>query len=250
MGCCRVRHLKLTIAYDGSNYNGFQRQKNAVGIQQILEEALGKIFGEKVRIAASGRTDTGVHALGQVVSFATSGTVPTERIAKALARYLPEDIVVRKAEEVPPTFNARFSAIAKRYEYRLLVTSEPDPFKRKHTWQIKSMPDIKAMQQAADLLVGKHDFSAFRSAGSANVNTVKNIYCAKWSRYGEAEICFTIEGDGFLYHMVRNMVGAMVRVGSGKITVLRFREILEIGDRRLAGTAAPPQGLYLVEVFY
>ncbi len=250
MGCCFVRYLKLTFAYDGSNYHGFQRQKNAVGIQQIVEKALLKIFGETINIAASGRTDTGVHAHGQVISFATNGTVPTDKIVLAMSSYLPDDIVVCEAEEVTENFNARYSAVAKRYAYRILVADIPSPFERKYAWQLKKMPNLKAMQAAADVIIGEHDFSAFRSAGSAPVKTVKKIYKAEWTRIDEQELRFTIEGDGFLYHMVRNLVGAMVRVGNNKITLERFKAILASGDRKQAGMAAPPQGLYLEEVFY
>lgn len=245
-----MRHLKLTLAYDGSGYNGFQRQKNAVGIQQILEKALSKMFGEEIRIAASGRTDTGVHAEGQVISFSTSGTVPTEKIVQALPSYLPEDIVVWKAEDVAHNFNARYSAIAKRYVYRIIIAETPSPFKRKYAWYLKKPLDVQAMQAAADAILGEHDFAAFRSAGSAPVKTVKNIYKAEWTKSDEQELQFTIEGDGFLYHMVRNLVGAMVRVGNGKISLERFKDILASCDRKQAGTAAPPQGLCLDEVFY
>ena len=245
-----MRYLKLTLAYDGSHYHGFQRQKNAVGIQQIVEKALSKLFGEEIMIAASGRTDTGVHARGQVISFATSGTVPTERIVPAMASFLPEDIVVWKAENVDENFNARYSASAKRYQYRIVVAEVPSPFERKYAWQVNKYLDAAAMQAAADLILGEHDFSAFRSLGSAPVKTVKNIYKAEWTKIGEQELRFTIEGDGFLYHMVRNLVGAMVRVGNAKITLERFKEIFASGDRKQAGMAAPPQGLYLEEVFY
>lgn len=245
-----MRYLKLTLAYDGSHYHGFQRQKNAVGIQQIVEKALSKLFGEEIKIAASGRTDTGVHARGQVISFATNGTVPTERIVPAMASFLPEDIVVWKAENVDENFNARYSASAKRYQYRIVVAEVPSPFERKYAWQVNKHLDAEAMQAAADLILGEHDFSAFRSLGSAPVKTVKNIYKAEWTKIGEQELRFTIEGDGFLYHMVRNLVGAMVRVGNSKITLDRFKEIFASGDRKQAGMAAPPQGLYLEEVFY
>ena len=128
-----MRYLKLTLAYDGSNYHGFQRQKNAVGIQQIVEKALSIIFGEEIKIAASGRTDTGVHAHAQVISFATCGTVPTDKIVQAMSSYLPEDIVVWKAEEVTADFNARYSALAKRYVYRILITEVVNPFERNYT---------------------------------------------------------------------------------------------------------------------
>ena len=151
-----MRYLKLTLSYDGTNYNGFQRQKNAVGIQQIVEEALSHLLGENIRLVASGRTDTGVHAWGQVISFTTKSTVPIGHIPRAIKHLLPGDIVVWKAEEVPENFNARYSAVEKTYQYRIMVTDVQDPFKRNYAWEIKKQPDVEKMQKAANYLLGTH----------------------------------------------------------------------------------------------
>lgn len=250
MGWSKLRYLKLTVAYDGTNYHGFQRQTNAVGVQQVLEKALTKLMGEDIKLAASGRTDTGVHAYGQVVSFQTKGSIPTEKIVAAMKSFLPSDIVVWRAEDVDRDFNARYSAISKRYKYRILLRSVANPFERNYAWQLPKQLNLAAMQEASSIILGTHDFSAFRSLGSAPVTPVKTMTKVLWQKYNEEEIVFVIEGDGFLYHMVRNIVGTLVRVGTGKITVKQFEEILLSGDRKLAGMAAPPQGLYLEEVHY
>jgi len=244
-----MRYLKLTLSYDGTNYNGFQRQKNAVGIQQIVEEALSHLLGENIRLVASGRTDTGVHAWGQVISFTTKSTVPIGHIPRAIKHLLPGDIVVWKAEEVPENFNARYSAVEKTYQYRIMVTDVQDPFKRNYAWEIKKQPDVEKMQKAANYLLGTHDFSAFRNKGSKPISPERTISKAQWEM-AEKELVFTITGDGFLYRMVRNIVGALVKVGEGKITPDEFQKILLAKDRQQAGMAAPACGLYLMQVRY
>jgi tRNA pseudouridine38-40 synthase len=244
-----MRYLKLTISYDGTNYNGFQRQKNAIGIQQIVEEALSNLLGEDIRLVASGRTDTGVHAWGQVISFETKSTVPTGHIPRAIKHLLPGDIVVWKAEEVSENFNARYSAVEKTYQYKIIVTDVQDPFKRNYAWEIKQQPDVEKMQEAANHLLGTHDFSAFRNKGSKPISPERTISKAQWER-AEKELIFTITGDGFLYRMVRNIVGALVKVGDGKITPDEFQKILLAKDRQMAGMAAPACGLYLMQVRY
>lgn len=245
-----MRTIKLTVAYDGTNYNGFQRQKNALGIQQVLETGLTKIMGEDIWLVASGRTDTGVHAHGQVVSFTTASKVPAERIPIALKKQLPGDIVVTKAEEAPAFFHARYQAREKTYKYRIIVNTVSDPFIRNYAWEIKTPLNVEAMQQAADYLLGEHDFSAFRNAGSAPVSPVRRMRVAKWSSKSNKEYIFTIIGDGFLYHMVRNIVGTLVKVGQGRLEPQDFERILLSRQRSLAGMAAPPQGLYLEKVKY
>jgi len=244
-----MRHLKLTISYDGTNYNGFQRQKNAIGIQQIIEDALSNLMGEDIKLVASGRTDTGVHACGQVVSFETSATVPTGHITTAIRHLLPGDIVVWKAEEVAENFNARYSAVEKTYQYKIMITNIPNPFKRNYVWELKKPLDIEKMQVAANNLLGTHDFSAFRNKGSKPISPERTITVAQW-KATDKELTFTITGDGFLYRMVRNIVGALVKVGNGKITPEEFRNILLARDRHMAGMAAPACGLYLMHVRY
>lgn len=243
------RNIKLIIAYDGTRYHGFQRQQNALAIQEILEKKLASLFGHPIKLIAAGRTDTGVHAYGQVVNFMTNGTIPAAKIPLAARGLLPDDIVVIGAEDVAPDFNARYSAQSKIYIYRIHQAPFEDPFLRNFSWHISKPLDIAAMNQAAQSIVGTHDFSAFRATGSAPVNPVRTIYSAACVTAGE-QIEFTFWGNGFLYHMVRNLVGTLVNVGRGRITSEQFVAILESRNRKLAGATAPAQGLYLKEVYY
>lgn len=243
------RTLKLTVAYDGTAYHGFQRQAKDLTIQQVLEEKLAKIFGHSVQVAGAGRTDAGVHALGQVISLQTTGRIPTDRIPMATVGLLPGDIAVVAAEEVSPDFHARRSAREKTYRYRLQSTPVVDPLTRNHTWQIRMPLATDVLQQCLDHVVGKHDFSAFQSAGSAIRNPVRTLFQADCSALG-AHIDIHFRGDGFLYHMVRNLVGTAVAIAARGQNPLRMKEILDSRDRRNAGATAPPQGLYLVTVEY
>ena len=244
-----MRYLKLIVAYDGTNYNGFQRQKNGVGVQQVLEQALSELCGEKILLKAAGRTDAGVHALGQVISFATEATIPAENISRAIRYLLPGDIVVCKGEEVTKDFHARYSAKEKTYKYKIIRTPIVDPCLRNYSWEIKEELDLPAMEKATKYLVGTHDFSAFRNTGSEMTTPVRTIKEAKWKKQGK-EYTFTITGNSFLYRMVRNLVGCLVKVGKGKITPEQFQKILAGKDRKAVGMAAPAQGLYLVKVTY
>lgn len=243
------KNIKLTVAYDGTNYHGFQRQTNAITIQQILEEKLAKIFGHQLKTAGAGRTDAGVHAYGQVVNFYTTGSIPVEKIPLAARGILPSDIVVRSAELVDEDFHARISAKSKTYIYKLYYSKLADPFHRYYAWHICQNLDIDAMHRAAQILVGTHDFSAFRAAGGVAKNPVRTILEASCLPH-DGIIEFSFTGTGFLYHMVRNLVGTLVDVGVGRIDTRRFEEILESRDRHQAGITAPPQGLYLKEVYY
>lgn len=243
------RNIKLIIAYDGTNYHGFQRQRNASSIQQTIEDKLSKLFGHPLKITGAGRTDAGVHACGQVVSFFTTGTIPAERIPLAAKAILPEDIVVLSGEDVEMNFNARFSASSKIYIYRVYQKKLPDPFYRNYAWHIPKQLNVQAINNAAKALIGTHDFSAFRAAGGDAINPVRTIFEAACCRK-EDIIEFKFWGNGFLYHMVRNLVGTLVDVGLGKIDEEGFEMILSGGDRTKAGVTAPPQGLYLKQVFY
>jgi tRNA pseudouridine38-40 synthase len=244
-----MRNIKLTIAYDGTRYHGFQRQNNAIGIQQILEENLSKISGHEVKITGAGRTDAGVHAYGQVINFFTSSQIPVVRIPQAMQGLLPNDIVVLDAEEVPQDFHACYSALGKEYIYRIYRQKPADPFLRNTAWQVAFPLDLEAMKRAASMVVGTHDFSAFRAAGGASVTPVRTIYeVTFYEQEPILEIAFC--GNGFLYHMVRNLVGTLVGVGRGKITVAGFLRILESRDRKRAGITAPAHGLYLKKVIY
>ncbi len=246
-----MRNIKLVLAYDGTAYHGFQRQANAITIQQIVEERLPKLFGHPITINGAGRTDTGVHAQGQVISFATQGTIPAERIPLAARGLLPPDIVVVGAEEVAENFHARYSAQSKIYRYRLLNSRLANPFECNYAWHFPHQPlAVPLMQQAAQVIVGTHDFSAFRASGGAPRSPVRTIMTAECRYAGEAVIEFTFWGTGFLYHMVRNLVGTLVKVGQQHITPEKFADILAGRDRHAAGITAPAQGLYLVEVKY
>ncbi len=244
-----MRYLKLTVAYDGTNYNGFQRQKNGVGVQQVLEAALTELCGEEILLKAAGRTDTGVHALGQVVSFATKATVPAGNIPRAIRYLLPADIVVCKGEEVSEDFHARYSAQEKTYCYKVVLTDVVNPCLRNYAWEIKGNLDWQAMNTAAEYLIGTHDFSAFRNTGSEMTTPVRTLTEAKWKKQGN-EYVFTITGNSFLYRMVRNIVGCLVKVGQGKITSAQFKKIMTAKERKAVGMAAPAKGLYLVNVKY
>ena len=244
-----MRTIKLVVSYDGSCYHGFQKQKDYVTIQSILEEKLALLCGEPVVIAGSGRTDAGVHALAQTVTLTTKGRIPCANMVRASRRLLPRDIVVLSAEEMPEGFHARFSACWKAYEYRVLCTAAPDPFRARYTWQLANKLDVDAMNAAAALLLGTHDFSAFRSSGSVDSSPVKTIYEAGWCKEG-SELVFRIAGDGFVYHMVRNIVWSLVQVGLGKRSKDDFAAELRAQRCEFLNEPAPAEGLYLAEVCY
>lgn len=243
------RNIKLTVAYDGTEYHGFQRQANALAVQQVLEDRLKTIFGHTISMVASGRTDTGVHAYGQVINFYTTGSIPVERIVSAASSVLPEDIVVVDAEEVCRGFNARRSAKNKTYMYRIYNARLPNPFERSYAWHVAAELDAFLMDTVTRQIVGTHDFSAFRAAGGAPVNPVKTIFEARCWRE-DKQVLFSFTGSGFLYHMVRNLVGTIVEIGSGRRTAEAFPQILVSRDRRSAGATAPAHGLYLMHVQY
>jgi len=245
----RKRNIKLLISYDGGNYHGFQRQNNSLAVQNILEKKLEILFGDTIEMAASGRTDAGVHAYGQVVNFFTDGTIPIDRVVRAANSLLPNDIVVKAADEVDFDFSARHSAISKIYIYRIQQGEILDPFLRNYTWYIRSRLNLVAIQEALSYVVGEHDFSSFQAAGSVPMLPVRTIYEATCEQKGSI-IEFSFFGNGFLYHMVRNLVGTLVNVGTGKTTPIRFKEIMDEKDRKKAGATAPAQGLYLKQVNY
>ena len=243
------KNLKLTVAYDGSAYHGFQRQANAMTVQQVLEETLTALLGEAIVVAGAARTDAGVHAYGQVISFRTNSRVPVERIPIAMQGMLPRDIAVLDAQEVDAAFHARFAATGKLYRYRILNSPAPDPLQRNYVWQMPRAVEVPAMQNALQYLVGEHHFGAFQSAGSSAKNPVRTLYAATCTSQGEI-LEFHFHGNGFLYHMVRNIVGTVVDVGTKKISLTDFQRIFDGRDRRKAGATAPGAGLYLLKVFY
>ena len=246
----RRRNIALIIAYDGTLYHGFQRQTPPViAVQNVLEDKLALLFGEPIEMAAAGRTDAGVHARGQVVNFFTDGNIPVHRIVRAAESLLPDDIVVREAFEMPADFSALHSACQKTYTYRLLQGRSADPFLRRYAWYIRRPLDVAAMKSAATQLVGEHDFSSFRAAGGAPMSPIRRMDTATVERWGDIiQFCFC--ANGFLYHMVRNLVGTLVDVGLGIKTSNDFAKILASRTRSLASPTAPAQGLCLEQVVY
>jgi len=243
------KNIKLTLAYDGSQYHGFQFQLNALTVQKVLEEKLSLLLGEPVRVTGAARTDAGVHAYNQVVNFRTASPMPTDRIPIALRGTLPRDIVVTQANDVPNNFHARFSATGKLYSYKILNSSFSDPTQRNYAWQFYKPLNVGEMDQALQLLVGEHNFAAFQSSGSSARNPVRILYSLKCDCLNNL-VEIRLHGNGFLYHMVRNIIGTAVDVGTGKLSIEQFRQIFEGKDRKKSGATAPACGLYLVDVFY
>lgn len=245
------KNIKLTLAYDGNRYHGWQRQKNGVSIQEAIEDKLEIMFGTPVKLIASGRTDAGVHAINQTCNFTTESGINPNAIKRGLNALLPDDIHVKEARYVPSDFHARYSATAKIYEYRILNRKAPNIFLRHYFWHIRTPLDKKEMAKCLSILKGSHDFSAFKSSGSNNINPVRSIF--KADIYGPDEndiLRIVFEANGFLRHMVRNIVGTVVEVGLGKMMAKDFKAVLESRDRQAAGIKAPAQGLFLVRVLY
>ncbi len=245
-----MRTFKITVSYDGTRYCGFQRQARETTIQETLEEKLSRIFDENVRIIGSGRTDAGVHARGQVISFSSAGKIPTENIVRALNSILPEDIRALKAEEAPEGFNARKDACWKEYEYRVCYTPDPDPFSWNHVWQVREELDTEKLKEAASYIIGTHDFSGFRSAGSSPVSPVRTIYRSTWEKEPDGTLVYRIVGNGFVYHMVRNLVWSMMQAGLGEKSPSDMAEELRRGRGEFENSPAPARGLYLARVGY
>ena len=246
--------IKLTVQYKGTNYHGWQVQPNGVTIQEVLQKTLHRILNQKVNVIGSGRTDSGVHALAQVCHFDCDKDVETQKIILGLNSLLPVDISVVEAKVVSPTFHAQLSAKKKTYDYLLFNSKLRSPFLEDYVWRIPYSLDIKKMKQAAKLLVGEHDFRAFCASDSNAQTTTRKIYTISIS-VGERskvplQIKISITGNGFLKHMIRNIVGTLVNVGRGKTTVLQFKKILKGRDRKKAGMTAPAKGLVLQAVVY
>jgi tRNA pseudouridine38-40 synthase len=246
----KANNIRLALAYDGSCYHGWQRQKNAITIQGTIEEKIEMMTGDPVRLIGSGRTDAGVHAVKQVCNFMTHSTIAPEAIREGLNALLPEDIFVREADYVPLEFHARYGARSKTYVYKILNRREPDIFRRHFLWHVRVPLDPREMSLCLAQLKGTHDFSCFRSSGSGNIDPVRRILRSELCDSADGSMDVILEADGFLRHMVRNVVGTLVEVGMGKIGVDGFSEILASRDRRLAGMKAPAHGLYLADVSY
>lgn len=241
--------VKITLEYDGTAYVGWQRQPNGPSIQEEVERALTTMFKVSIHASASGRTDSGVHALGQTATFKLPFAVPLKACVHGLTALLPRDIAVIDAREVPDDFDARRNARGKRYRYAVLNRPVRSPLARTQRWEIFKPLDVEAMAEAARCLVGEHDFSAFRAANCEARSPVKTIHSIDIWRTGD-EVFFEFVGSGFLKQMVRNLVGTLVEVGLHRWPKSSVQEVLNSLDRAQAGPTAPPQGLFLVEVFY
>ena len=245
-----MRRILLVIEYDGTDYHGFQRQDARLRtVQGELEAGLARVLGEEVTVAGAGRTDARVHAIGQAATFDTNRPIPVENVVGALNSTLPGDVTVVSAEEVALSFHPRRDAKRKQYCYRILNRTLPSPFINRYAWHLREPLDAERMQAAADRLVGEHDFAAFCASGSTVKTTVRKLQRVDVAREGDT-IEVRIEGNGFLYMMVRIIVGTLVEVGAGRMSAEQVAEILAGGDRRAAARTAPPQGLTLIEVSY
>ena len=239
----------MIISYDGTNYVGWQVQPNGVSVQALLEQALFEITGETIRVECSGRTDSGVHARAQVAHFDTEARMQADKFAIAINTHLPRDIRVLYSEECDPSFHARFSAKQKQYRYTVQLGTHADVFARTTSLHLHYMPDEEAMQKAAEAVLGTHDFSAFKCADSTMENTVRTVTQSEWTRDGKY-LYYTVTGTGFLYNMVRILVGTMLEIGSGKRPVSDMEKAIESGCRSDAGATAPAHGLCLMRVVY
>jgi tRNA pseudouridine38-40 synthase len=240
---------RATLAYDGSAYFGFQRQAGQSTVQAAVEDALQRFAGRRVALLSAGRTDTGVHATGQVIAFDLDWSHTPGALCKALNANLPQDIAVRDVRQAAPGFHPRYDARARTYVYRLYVSPVRDPLRRLRAWHLRLAPDLTAMREAASCLVGTHDFSAFGTPPQGG-NPVRTVVEARWHEAPGQECHFTITANAFLYRMVRTLVGTLVEVGQGRMTPEVFRGILAACERGRAAPPAPAHGLTLVAVDY
>ena len=244
-----MRNILVKIEYFGENYVGWQKQQNGMSVEQAVCDAAKQLLGHEIKLYGSGRTDSGVHALGQTANFYTDSSVPTGKITGGLNAYLPEDIRVVSAEEMPMKFHARFDAVAKEYVYVIYNRSIMNPVYRGRAAHVFYPLDIDKMQRAAEDLLGEHDFAGFMGSGSSVKNTVREIYDVGFETEGDL-VKFHIKGNGFLYNMVRIIIATLIDIGRGRYGEDRIKMILGEKERSMANVTAPPEGLYLKEVFY
>ncbi len=245
-----MKRIRLLVSYDGTDYCGWQIQPNGITIEEILNEKLKKLTGEDIHVIGASRTDSGVHALGNVAVFDTDSPIPPERMAYALNQKLPADIVIVKSEEVPPDWHPRYQEqISKTYEYHIYNAQIPDPLKRRYSTFVSFPLDVGKMQDGAAYLEGEHDFASFCNIRTNAENTVRRIDRIEIEKE-DRDITIRVTGNGFLYNMVRIIAGTLIRVGRGFYTPEKVKEILEAEERTEAGVTAPPEGLTLVKIEY
>ena len=244
-----MRNIKLTIEYDGKEYNGWQKQPNKLNIQGEIERAIQNVTGEQVELIGSGRTDAGVHAFGQVANFKINSDFPIEKIAIAINSQLKKSICIKKAEEVPQEFHSRYNCHSKTYKYVIDNSEQGTAIYRGLAYHVSQKLDVKKMQKAITYFVGEHDFSSFKSSGTSSKSSVRIIYDAKVEKNGE-KVIISLTGNGFLYNMVRIISGTLVEVGLNNIEPEDISKIIEKKNRRMAGKTLPPQGLFLIKVEY
>lgn len=244
-----MKRVGLVVAYDGTNYSGWQIQPNGITIQGVLNDALSDLLGEKIEIMGASRTDAGVHALGNVAVFDTNTRIPGEKISYALNQRLPEDIRIQLSEEVEPDFHPRYCDSEKTYEYRILNRKFPVPTERLYSYFYHYKLDIEKMREATSYLIGRHDFASFCGTGAQVKSTVRTITGIDVWRDGDI-VTIRVKGEGFLYNMVRIIAGTLIRVGGGFIEPQQIKKILEAKDRTLAGETARPEGLTLIGIRY
>jgi tRNA pseudouridine38-40 synthase len=245
-----VRNIKLTIEYDGTAFHGWQIQPSLRTIQGVIKEQIDQITQEKVNLIGAGRTDAGVHALGQVANFQTESTIDLTALQRGLNSLLAPDIVIKEIEEVEEGFHARFSARCKTYEYHILNRAYPSAFLKAYAWFIPHPLDLASMESCGRLLIGSHDFSSFRASGDESRHSVREVTRLEIERRQGDLIVIVIGANAFLREMVRSIVGTLVDAGRGKTSLKEFEGIFEARDRRQAGMTAPAQGLFLIEVKY
>ena len=245
-----MRRIRLRVAYDGTNYSGWQIQPVAVTIEKVLDEAIYELTGENIHVIGASRTDAGVHAMGNVAVFDTNSTIPADRFSYALNRYLPDDVIIQKSDEVAADFHPRHCDTKKTYCYRILNTQFGIPQKRNYTWNVAGNIDVEKMKTAAQYLIGEHDFKSFCNVRTQVKDTVRTIYEISLSRTEDGMITIRICGNGFLYNMVRIIAGTLISVGMGQIPPDQIEDILNARDRAAAGPTAPARGLTLIGMEY
>ena len=242
-----MRRIKLIVAYDGTEYSGWQIQPEAPTIEMCLDKAIHELTGENVHVTGASRTDAGVHAYGNVAVFDTESTIPGDRFTFALNRFLPDSIVIQDSWEVSSDFHPRHCNTRKTYEYRILNTTVPMPQKRNFTWHVAGDINIESMRKAAEYIVGEHDFKSFCQTGAQVESTVRTIYSVEVEEQGENDLVIRVCGNGFLYNMVRIIAGTLLDIGQGKRDPMDIFTILEAKDRSAAGPTAPAHGLTLMK---